>query len=44
MSDVAAYRVFGVYVVSSTGSPHTSLYWKQRTNKYMIRCHIVHNN
>jgi len=32
MSDVAAYHVF------------TSLYWKQRTHKYVICCHIAHNN
>ena len=25
-------------------SPHTSLHWKQRTHKYMIFCHIAHNN
>ena len=25
-------------------SPHTSLHWKQRTHKYMICCHITHNN
>ena len=24
--------------------PHTSLHWKQRTHKYMICCHIAHNN
>ena len=25
-------------------SPHTPLSWKQRTHKYMICCHIAHNN
>jgi hypothetical protein len=25
-------------------SPHISLHWKQRTHKYMICCHITHNN
>jgi hypothetical protein len=44
MSDVAASCI-----VSSAGryvdcSPHTSLHWKQRTHKYMICCHITHNN
>jgi len=34
MSDVAAYG----------HSAHTSLHWEQRTHKYMIWCHIAHNN
>jgi hypothetical protein len=25
-------------------SPQTSLHWKQRTHKCMIRCHITHHN
>jgi len=24
--------------------PRTTLYWKQRTHKYMTCCHIAHNN
>jgi len=31
---------FGLLVVS----PHISLPLKQRTHKYMICCHIIHNN
>ena len=36
MSDVAAYSVFVCALFP--------LHWKQRTHKYMICCHIAHNN
>jgi len=36
MSDVAAYHVFVCALFP--------VHWKQRTCKYMIYCHIAHNN
>jgi len=35
----ALFSVRGGYA-----SPRTSLHWKKRTHKYMIFCHIAHNN
>ena len=45
MSDVAAYHVlFPVQGGMWTTVHITSLHWKHRTHKYMICCHIAHNN
>jgi len=44
MSDVAAYHVLVCALFPVQGGPHTSLHWKQCTHKYMICCHIIHNN
>jgi len=44
ISDGAAYHVFLCALFPVQGGPHTSLHWKQRTYKYMICCHIAHNN
>jgi len=47
MIDVAASHVFVCALFPVQGgiwSPHTSLHWKQGTHKYMICCHIAHNN
>jgi len=43
MGDVAAYHVL-FPVQGGMWSPHTSLHWKQRTHKYLVCCHIAHNN
>jgi len=36
MSNVTVYHVFACALFS--------VHWKQRTHKYMICCHIAHNN
>ena len=33
-----------MFTMNWLASPHTSLHLKQRTHKYMICCHIAHNN
>jgi len=42
MNDVAAYHV--LFPVQGGMWTHTSPYWKQRKHKYMLCCHIAHNN